>query len=733
MLNKVILVAVFLLFFLNVHAALSSTFLDCVEFGNTPIDKVMPLSDGKYVSLMGMPSRVFSLMGNEIVFEQSVPSSESYARVQKGDGDILFAASQIGTLDIYSYDRMDGLHLLSSTDLSDPAGDITLAHHLTCFALANGTLIFESQVSSFDGEEWICRNIVDVNDPLSPLLISRTYIDYEERYTGFYYLDGHYIYIGYNGALYVSDTPTAYPDSVDIPGLQQLSIHYTAQIEDSIYIICSNSLQEFRFAGLEISDINAPTLSLLHSTQLRQNFDMVMDSDHRICVTGINSADIWQIDKYLYSNQDDWQLLDTANFGDLPYKLFPISGGYFAAGIYDSMILDSQLNIQATLNESSNYFLYELILGRYLILGEYTWYERIGYRIFDLQTEEFLDFFNDEYLERSNTVYGTNKIIFMFENVVVVEFDEGGISQTWNMPTPNGISQASVRGDLLALSGYVNGQWRIYIYTLTASGIVLQSERVIPHVSANLCFYDENHLFVNRLTMGEDYFMYFYRIEQDYSLTYLNEFVLSGSTGALIMDEAIINTYNGGRVIDTTDPDNPILSQTISIPTYAGYSGSYDGHGHYMFKDFSHSFILDSDYQLTGYLPGNKLCFYQSGCFLKPGPTSVVKAQIDAIVSNDDNLYEYISAESIRNYPNPFNPETTIEFKVPTDGEVVLTIYNVKGQKVKELLNKQMLAGKLAVSWDGTDAEGRSVVSGLYFAQIMQGDTRQVHKMLLMK
>lgn len=51
----------------------------------------------------------------------------------------------------------------------------------------------------------------------------------------------------------------------------------------------------------------------------------------------------------------------------------------------------------------------------------------------------------------------------------------------------------------------------------------------------------------------------------------------------------------------------------------------------------------------------------------------------------------------------------------------------------KELLNKQMLAGKLAVSRDGTGAHGSSVRSGLYFAMIKQDNTHRVHKMLLMK
>lgn len=87
----------------------------------------------------------------------------------------------------------------------------------------------------------------------------------------------------------------------------------------------------------------------------------------------------------------------------------------------------------------------------------------------------------------------------------------------------------------------------------------------------------------------------------------------------------------------------------------------------------------------------------------------------------------------VSNYPNPFNPETTIRFTVPRDGRVIVTIYNIKGQRVKQLLNENVVAGRRAVVWNGTDSHGRAISSGLYFAKIEQGNEHQVHKMMLMK
>ena len=85
------------------------------------------------------------------------------------------------------------------------------------------------------------------------------------------------------------------------------------------------------------------------------------------------------------------------------------------------------------------------------------------------------------------------------------------------------------------------------------------------------------------------------------------------------------------------------------------------------------------------------------------------------------------------NYPNPFNPETTIVFSLPHDEKVKATVYNIRGQKVKQLLDEHLVAGKHTVIWNGTDSHGKSVASGVYFVKIKAGKQQRAHKMVLMK
>lgn len=85
------------------------------------------------------------------------------------------------------------------------------------------------------------------------------------------------------------------------------------------------------------------------------------------------------------------------------------------------------------------------------------------------------------------------------------------------------------------------------------------------------------------------------------------------------------------------------------------------------------------------------------------------------------------------NYPNPFNPATTISFTLPETGQAGLAIYNVSGQKVRELASGTLAAGRHSVVWDGRDGNGSAVSSGVYISRLMMKDKATASRMLLVK
>ncbi len=86
-----------------------------------------------------------------------------------------------------------------------------------------------------------------------------------------------------------------------------------------------------------------------------------------------------------------------------------------------------------------------------------------------------------------------------------------------------------------------------------------------------------------------------------------------------------------------------------------------------------------------------------------------------------------------QNYPNPFNLETQISFEIPIKSHVTLAVYNVLGQKVTTLVEKEMVAGRHEVSWDGATESRKQVSSGVYLYKLEAGDYVKTKKMMLLK
>jgi hypothetical protein len=104
--------------------------------------------------------------------------------------------------------------------------------------------------------------------------------------------------------------------------------------------------------------------------------------------------------------------------------------------------------------------------------------------------------------------------------------------------------------------------------------------------------------------------------------------------------------------------------------------------------------------------------------------TNVKSAQGDLVPTNFDLK---------QNFPNPFNPETTIQYDLPTAEYIQIDVFNVLGQKIRTLIDSQKQAGSFTHVWDGRNDQGEFVVSGLYMYCIQAGSFVEMRKMLLMK
>ncbi len=114
-----------------------------------------------------------------------------------------------------------------------------------------------------------------------------------------------------------------------------------------------------------------------------------------------------------------------------------------------------------------------------------------------------------------------------------------------------------------------------------------------------------------------------------------------------------------------------------------------------------------------------------------------VRIQIPGSNQNSSNRQDPTSTPTKfslnANYPNPFNANTTISYALPKDAQTQLAVYNIRGQKVKTLVDQYQTAGVYSITWDGKDESGKTVASGIYFYRLRADKLVLTNRMTLLK
>jgi hypothetical protein len=160
----------------------------------------------------------------------------------------------------------------------------------------------------------------------------------------------------------------------------------------------------------------------------------------------------------------------------------------------------------------------------------------------------------------------------------------------------------------------------------------------------------------------------------------------------------------------------------------------------YLSGDKQDSTYTDSsgNYEFVGLPVGNYCVYRQSGSFqycFSPLESDTFEINFCGVTQVDELSEQntHGQLQLLTNYPNPFNPLTNIVYYLPKDDQVRLTVYNLRGQKVRELVNSFQTKGWKTVLWDGRDARDKEVASGVYFCQLMTKGRNEIIRMVLLK
>jgi hypothetical protein len=103
------------------------------------------------------------------------------------------------------------------------------------------------------------------------------------------------------------------------------------------------------------------------------------------------------------------------------------------------------------------------------------------------------------------------------------------------------------------------------------------------------------------------------------------------------------------------------------------------------------------------------------------------------IPTNVEETSVVLRNDLFQNFPNPFNPLTTIEYSVSKAGPVRVAVFSVDGQRVRTLVNENKSPGKYKIIWNGRNEKGTTVSSGIYFYRLEIGSYSSVKKMILLR
>jgi hypothetical protein len=156
-----------------------------------------------------------------------------------------------------------------------------------------------------------------------------------------------------------------------------------------------------------------------------------------------------------------------------------------------------------------------------------------------------------------------------------------------------------------------------------------------------------------------------------------------------------------------------------------------------------------SDYTIPGYHTQYGLTVTGIGDFNNDGINDFAVSMIDGqaygqvLIYSGTGKYTGVTEEPrtdlpdkftvSRNYPNPFNPSTVVEFSLPRRSHVRVEVLNVIGQVVEILAEREMASGSYRATWNGVDAHGHAMPTGVYFMRVTADGDSQTRKMMLVK
>jgi hypothetical protein len=365
-------------------------------------------------------------------------------------------------------------------------------------------------------------------------------------------------------------------------------------------------------------------------------------------------------------------------------------------------------------------------LPRFLAIGQQTDEFTVTANAFisgmEFVAEPYYQYFyqDGDYLSVAGEKYWDNSWIFEEYNVVERKFfktQNTGVNDSWSMLDDYDANDGA---------SYYTAEI-IYQDLLDVLGNTMQADVIyVDYQDSDSYYYLVDGFGLARFTAHEgDYYAMGFHIS--------DAVVTTDGTSFPIVEG---NIWYYDELVGQSNPWDLHLRADIGLVWEAPYYTGYDFEGYRIYENGT--LIDEVDFSTRSYeypFPVDRT------------PTSITVTAYDANFETEpsnvldlsfmgiDTTPEVMPVASLNgNYPNPFNPETNISFTV-ADASVntVVSIYNIRGEKVNTLVNSKLPTGNHSFVWNGRDQNGQAVSSGVYFCKMSSGGFSTSRKLILMK
>ncbi len=193
-----------------------------------------------------------------------------------------------------------------------------------------------------------------------------------------------------------------------------------------------------------------------------------------------------------------------------------------------------------------------------------------------------------------------------------------------------------------------------------------------------------------------------------------NGIVLSGFDGSTIWFWSLADkSWNVARIGDITGDDiNDVIIGTLYSSNYCYFRNGVDGEE---LESINYSTPVDAINSIPDIVGDGSMEMVAGG---RNGKVYCYSGGLDAYVNIDEDINIENIFEQLKNYPNPFTNETKILFELSEESYVIISIYNIRGEKIRVLIDEIIPAGTHTVTWNGKSQSGQLLQSGIYFYEL---------------